>query len=97
MGRCCGGKNAGKPISRYRWVIGQVIFLGYHLFVQCLMLSVAVVSPKMRQLSAFHRQYVLELWRQIRGHEGIKVLQGVEPESADAHDEAQGTVERPAA
>lgn len=74
MGRCCGGKNAGQPISRSRWHIGRGIFLGYHLFVHCLMLGIGLLSPKVRKLAGFHRQYVRELWQQIRGHEGITVL-----------------------
>ena len=73
MGRCCGGKNAGKPISTPRWYLGRGVFLGYHLAVQTLMLAIGVPSPKVRSLARFHRQYVRELWRQIRDREGIKV------------------------
>lgn len=95
MGRCCGGKNAGKPITQTRWHIGRGIFLGYHLFVQCLMLMIGVLSPKVRRLAEFHRQYVRELWQQISGREGIKVIVTGDLHSAATADRAD-VAERPA-
>lgn len=79
MGRCCGGKNAGKPISPLRWYVGRGVFLGYHAVVQGMILSISPLSSTVRTLGRFHRQYIRELWRQIGEREGIKVVDGHEP------------------
>ena len=81
MGRCCGGKNAGKPISPLRWYVGRGVFLGYHSVVQGMILSVSPFSSTVRTLGKFHRQYMRELWRQIGEREGIKVVDGDAPEA----------------
>jgi len=73
MGRCCGGKNAGKPISKSRWLLGRAVFLGYHLVVQSMILAASPFSGAVRNLGKFHRQYMRELWRQIRDLDGIKL------------------------
>lgn len=82
MGRCCGGKNAGKPITPLRWYVGRGVFLGYHSVVQGMILSVSPFSSTVRTLGKFHRQYMRELWRQIAEREGIKVVATDAPDAA---------------
>lgn len=84
MGRCCGGKNAGKPISKVRWTIGQGVFLGYHSVVQCVMLLVGLASSRVWKLAKFHRQYMRSLWHEIRGLDGIKLDVATRPAAVPA-------------
>ncbi len=56
MGRCCGGKNAGKPISRTRYLAGLTVFGVYHGAIATLLHAAALPFPHLRKVRDFHRQ-----------------------------------------
>jgi hypothetical protein len=67
MANCCGGKNAGKPISWPRYVAGVIVFFGYHGTVALVLHLVSVPLKRWRHVRDFHRQVFL--------NEGLEVLQ----------------------
>ncbi len=67
MGRCCGGKNAGLPISKRRYLAGLSVFVGYHSTVATALHVLAVPLPSLRRVRDFHRQvYLSELGEVLR-------------------------------
>ena len=67
MGRCCGGKNAGLPISKRRYMAGLGVFLGYHSTVAVALHALAVPIPGLRRVRDFHRRvYLTELGEVLR-------------------------------
>ena len=55
MATCCGGKNAGKPISKGRYLAGLSVFLGYHGGMRALLVAASVPFPELRRVRDFHR------------------------------------------
>jgi hypothetical protein len=54
MADCCGGKNAGKPISLPRYLAGLGVFFAYHGTI-CATLHVAAIPMKrLRKVRDFH-------------------------------------------
>ncbi len=67
MGRCCGGKNAGLPISKRRYMAGLTVFVGYHSTVAVALHTLAVPFSGLRKVRDFHRQvYLTELGEVLR-------------------------------
>ncbi len=67
MGRCCGGKNAGLPISKRRYLAGLGVFVGYHSTVAAALHALAVPFPDLRRVRDFHRTvYLTELGEVLR-------------------------------
>ena len=67
MGKCCGGKNAGLPISKRRYLAGLGVFLGYHSTVAAALHTLAVPFPELRRVRDFHRKvYLTELGEVLR-------------------------------
>ena len=83
MGRCCGGKNAGKPISWGRFAAGVGVFCGYHGAVGTLLHVVAVPVPALRKVRDFHREVALTEFVEIMQLRDINVG-GPEQVAADA-------------
>jgi hypothetical protein len=54
MAECCGGKNAGKPISLPRYLAGLSVFLGYHGAMRVLLAGASVPFPALRKVRDFH-------------------------------------------
>lgn len=55
MANCCGGKNAGKPITWSRYLSGLSVFLGYHGAMRVLLSGLSVPIPALRRVRDFHR------------------------------------------
>ncbi len=73
MANCCGGKNAGKPISWGRYMTGLGVFLGYHGAVGTVLHAAAVPFPGLRRVRDFHRQVFLTELREVARLEDINV------------------------
>ena len=71
MAGCCGGKNAGKPISRKRYYLGLGFFVTYHSVVHASLSMGALVNPRLRPVRAFHSEYFGHLLKEALGQEGI--------------------------
>lgn len=66
MANCCGGKNAGKPISWPRYLAGVAVFFAYHGAVSVALHAASVPRPRWRQVRDFHRRVFFT--------EGVEVL-----------------------
>ena len=73
MGKCCGGKNAGKPISMPRYLAGLGIFLSYHSVVNVALRGVAVPVPALRKVRDFHTQLFTDELKEILAREDINL------------------------
>ncbi len=74
MAGCCGGKNAGKPITRGRYALGMAFFAAYHAAVQLALSGVGLVSPRFRPVRDFHRRYFAHLFKETCRREGISLI-----------------------
>jgi len=77
MAGCCGGKNAGKPISRKRYWLGMGFFAAYHVAVQSMLSMAGAVSPRFKPVAAFHREYFRHIFSEAARREGV-TLEGEE-------------------
>lgn len=95
MGRCCGGKNAGKPISWTRYFAGVGVFCAYHGTVGAVLHAAAVPLPALRKIRDFHREVSLRDPGEILRREDIVVGQAMAaPEACPVEPAAQaGPVE----
>ena len=82
MGRCCGGKNAGKPISWSRYALGLGVFCGYHGAIGALLHVAAVPNAGWRKVRDFHKDVCLDELRQILLRQDVNVG-GVAPQPDD--------------
>ena len=73
MGRCCGGKNAGKPITLPRYLAGIGVFCGYHVAVQVLLRVAAKPIPHLREVRDFQAQVFRDEFREILQRDEIHV------------------------
>jgi len=73
MAGCCGGKNAGRPISRRRYVLGLAFFATYHVAVHAALVAAGVLMPRLRPVKDFHRQYFAHLWHETWRQEGLTI------------------------
>ena len=71
MGRCCGGKNAGKPISLPRYLAGLGVFCTYHTAVAALLRVAELPRPDLRRVRDFHGQLFRTELKEILAREGI--------------------------
>ncbi len=55
MANCCGGKNAGKPITWKRYLAGLTVFVGYHGAMRVALSGASVAIPSLRKVRDFHR------------------------------------------
>ncbi len=81
MAGCCGGKNAGKPISKARYVMGLAFFTGYHGAVHAALSGASLVSRQMVPVRDFHTRYFRHLLAEAIKREGISVGEGTVPEA----------------
>jgi len=73
MADCCGGKNAGKPISLPRYLAGLGVFFAYHGTI-CATLHVAAVPVKrLRKVRDFHRKLFIQEGLEVLRREDINV------------------------
>jgi hypothetical protein len=56
MANCCGGKNAGQPISWLRYLAGVAVFFGYHGTVAIVLHVASIPFKRWRQVRDFHRR-----------------------------------------
>lgn len=73
MATCCGGKNAGKPISWKRYMAGLGVFLGYHGAMRVLLSTASVPIPELRKVRDFHKQVFHSDLKEILAREDINV------------------------
>ncbi len=76
MAGCCGGKNAGKPIGRGRYLAGLAFFATYHSVVHVALSGAAVVAPRLVSVRDFHGHYFRHLLREAMACDGITVGAG---------------------
>jgi hypothetical protein len=65
------GKNSGQPITWGRYLGGMLFLTGYHAAVQACLLAAGIVSPRLRELGAFHRDFAGRVLREALAREGI--------------------------
>lgn len=73
MGRCCGGKNAGKPISITRYLTGIFVFTTYHGSVSLVLHTLAVPFRRLRKVRDFHRELMMRDLREVLAREDINI------------------------
>lgn len=83
MGRCCGGKNAGKPISITRYLAGLFVFGTYHGSVSLVLHTLALPFPRLRKVRDFHRELMMRDLREVLAREDINI-NGPEPVDEEA-------------
>jgi hypothetical protein len=87
MAGCCGGKNAGRPIGKARYIMGLAFFTGYHGAVHAALSGVSLVSRQMVPVRDFHTRYFRHLFAEAIKRDGILVGDSTAPERC-AIDEA---------
>lgn len=97
MGRCCGGKNAGIPISWPRYMLGLSVFLGYHGTVQAALTLAALPLRRLRHVRDFHRQLMMQDLREILDRRDMNVGAAGRAAWAETLAEDDGACEVPAA
>ena len=73
MATCCGGKNAGKPISTPRYLAGLSVFLGYHGSMRALLVAASVPIPALRRVRDFHKDVFYTDLKEILALEDINL------------------------
>ena len=73
MSRCCGGKNAGKPITYPRYLAGLAVFCGYHSVASVGLRIAARARPKLRPVRDFHDELFLEELGEILSRQDIRL------------------------
>ncbi len=73
MGRCCGGKNAGKPISVKRYLLGLFVFGTYHGGITTLLHAAALPFPRLRTVRDFHKAVMMRDLREVLSREDINI------------------------
>ena len=56
MANCCGGKNAGKPITLTRYLGGLGVFVGYHTGMRLFLEAACRVKPELKKVRDFHKE-----------------------------------------
>lgn len=56
MANCCGGKNAGKPVSTRRYLAGLGVFVGYHGAMRVMLEAASLPFPALRKVRDFHKE-----------------------------------------
>ncbi len=73
MANCCGGKNAGKPISWGRYAAGLGVFVGYHGAMRVLLEAASRVSPDLKKVRDFHKSVFETELKEVLRLEDINV------------------------
>ena len=73
MARCCGGKNAGKPITVPRYLAGLGVFVGYHSVVAVGLHAAAKPLPGLKRVRDFHRRLFLDELKEVVRLEDINI------------------------
>lgn len=79
MATCCGGKNAGKPISWTRYLAGCGVFFTYHSAVAAALHVAALADRRLVHVRDFHREVFLAESREVLQRRDINI-NGPEPE-----------------
>jgi hypothetical protein len=70
---CCGGKDAGKPITRSRYFFGLFMILGTHCAIFLALVLVSLVFPRYRKLLRAYYEYSLKVFRSVFQKERIVI------------------------
>lgn len=71
MAGCCGGKNAGKPISFSRYLLGLAFFSTYHLGVHTVLRAASLANSRLAPVRDFHAHYFSHLLQETLRRDGI--------------------------
>jgi len=88
MARCCGGRNAGKPITVPRYLLGLGVFVGYHSAVAAGLHAAALAVPGLRTVRDFQRSVFRDELGEILRREGLNVGGLLRPSVLEAACEA---------
>jgi hypothetical protein len=83
MGRCCGGKNAGKPITVPRYLAGLGIFCGYHAAMHVLLRAASKPLPQLADIRDFHRNVFADELKEVLARHEINVGGLLTPRGGD--------------
>ena len=83
MPTCCRGRNAGKPISRFKYLFGLVFFVVYHLLI---MVSLALRRKKYGPALQFQWVLFKDHFRGVLKREDIVVETGQEVKCGEGED-----------
>lgn len=70
---CCGGKKAGKPITRVQYVAGRIVFGQLRLGLSAGLHAAGVASPRVRRIATFWDQLSADWAEGIKAREGIVI------------------------
>ena len=73
---CCGGKDAGKPITATRYAIGLFMMLGTHIAIFFAVAALALFVPRYRRLLGPYVFYFRRTFRSVLSKERILVGSG---------------------
>jgi hypothetical protein len=73
MGRCCGGKNAGKPITVPRYLAGIGIFCAYHGAIQLVLRIASRPLPHLRDVQEFQSTVFRDELKEVLRRDEIHV------------------------
>ena len=73
MGRCCGGKNAGKPITVPRYLAGIGVFCAYHGAIQLLLSIASRPLPHLRDVREFQSTVFRDELKEVLRRDEIHV------------------------
>jgi hypothetical protein len=94
MAGCCGGKNAGKPISPFRYAAGMAFFVTYHTAVAAALAGAEKVSSRFAPVKRFHRTYFRHLLQETMKRQGITVGDAAPQCAVEQKDEPHGHHDR---
>ena len=83
MGKCCGGKNAGKPITYPRYLAGLSVFCAYHSGVNLLLRAAAKPFPELSKIRDFQTKVFRDELKEVLRQETINVGGLLRPSAAD--------------
>lgn len=76
MGRCCDGRNAYKPISKIRYLLGIIIFYIFNINLKLTMFLRHVFIrkyPHYKTLAKFHDLFFNATLKEIRQRKGLVI------------------------
>lgn len=79
---CCGGKNAGSPITSNRYLIGQILYLWYTGTVFAILFALSFFVKRFQNVRRFWGLYFPSTFSEIRTQKDIAIVD--RPEAVEA-------------
>ena len=70
---CCGGKDAGKPITSSRYYLGLFMMLGTHIAILAAVAALSLFVPRYRRLLRPYVLYTRRTFRSVFAKERIAI------------------------